>query len=143
MQAVATPFPLSDIEPELEELRQYWASLIRGDNDMPFWDDFDRSAVRHLSSRLIMLDVFDKPNRFRYNGLLGADLEKRYGEDVRDMFVHETERRSPFDFLESQAEATVESAKPTYYRGSDYSRILLPTRGDGRIGMLVGAVVWR
>lgn len=143
MHAVAAPFPLSDIEPELEGLRQYWASLIRGNNNMPFWDDFAPSAVPHLSSRLIVLDVFDKPNRFRYGSLLGSELEKRYGEEVRDLFVHETARRSPFDFLESQAEATVESAEPTYYRCGDYSRILLPMWGDGRIGMLLGAVVWR
>ena len=143
MADAATPFPLTDVEPELERLRQYWASLMRGNNNMPFWDDFTPSAVADLSSRLVVLDVFDKPNRFRYNGLLGSDLEQRYGEDVRDMFVHETARRSPFDFLESQAEATVESAKPTYYRASGYSRILLPMWGDGRLGMLLGAVMWR
>ena len=143
MADAVTPFPLKDIEPELEGLRQYWASLIRGTDDMPFGDDFAPPSVAHLSGRLVVLDVFDKPNRFRYSGLLGSELVKRYGEDVRDLFLHETTRRSPFDFLESQAEATVESAKPTYYRGGDYSRILLPMWGDGRICMLLGAVVWR
>jgi hypothetical protein len=143
MADASTPFPLRDIEPELEGLRQYWASLIRGNNDMPFWDDLKPSAVGQLSGRLVVLDVFDKPNRFRYSSLLGSELRERYGEDVRDMFLHETPRRAPFDFLESQAEATVESAKPTYYRAGDYSRILMPMWGDGRIGMLLGAVVWR
>lgn len=143
MVNAVTPFPLSDLEPEVEALRQYWAALIRGHNDMPFWDDFSPSAEAQLSGRMLILDVFDEPNRFRYNRLLGGELEKRYGEDVRDKFVHETTRRAPFDFLESQAEATVESAKPTYYRGADYSRVLLPMWGDGRISMLLGAVVWR
>jgi hypothetical protein len=138
-----TPFPLSDVEPELEALRQYWASLIRGHNDMPFADDFAPSAVPQLSERLIVLDVFDKPNRFRYSSLLGKDLERHYGEEVRDLFVHEAARRAPFDNLEAQAEATVEGAKPTYYRAGHYSRILLPMWGDGRIAMLVGAVLWR
>jgi hypothetical protein len=138
-----TPFPLTDIEPELEGLRQYWASLIRGNNDMPCWEDFKPSAVGQLSRRLVVLDVFDKPNRFRFSGLLGSELRERYGEDVRDMFLHEAARRAPFNFLESQAEAALESAKPTYYRAGAYSRILLPMWGDGRIGMLLGAVVWR
>lgn len=138
-----TPFPLSDVEPDLEALRQYWASLIRGHNDMPFGDDFAPSAVPQLSERLIVLDVFDKPNRFRYSSLLGKDLERHYGEEVRDLFVHEAARRAPFNYLEAQAEATVEGAKPTYYRAGDYSRILLPMWGDGRIAMLVGAVLWR
>ena len=143
MADAATPFPLSDVEPELEGLRQYWSSLIRGHNDMPFWDDFAPSATPQLADRLVVLDVFEKPNRFRYSGLLGAELEKRLGEDVRHKFVHEASRGDPFNFLESQAEATVESAKPTYYRAGAYSRILLPMWGDGRIGMLLGAVVWR
>jgi hypothetical protein len=143
MAEPVTPFPLHDIEPELEGFRQYWASLIRGANDMPFGDDFSPPAVAHLSGRLLVLDVFEKPNRFRYSGLLGGELLQRYGEDVRDFFLHETARRSPFDFLESQAEATVEGAQPTYYRGGDYSRILLPMWGNGRICLLIGAVVWR
>lgn len=138
-----TPFPLTDLEPELESLRTYWASLVRGNNNMPFWDDFAPTAVPQLAARLLVLDVFDKPNRFRFSGLTGDELEKRYGENVRDLFVHESAPRAPFDFLESQAEATVESAKPTRYRGAEYSRILLPMWGDGRIGMLLGAVVWR
>jgi hypothetical protein len=143
MTMAATPFPLSDVEPELEALRQYWSSLIRGNNAVPFGDDFAPSAVPQLSGRLIVLDVFDKPNRFRYSSLLGKDLERRYGEDVRDLFVHEAAPRTPFDYLEAQAQATVEGAKPTYYRAGDYSRILLPMWGDGRISMLVGAIAWR
>jgi hypothetical protein len=93
MTDALSPFPSMDIEPEPEEPRQYWGSLLRGHNNMPFWDDL--------------------------------------------------KRRAPFDFLESRAEATVECAKPTYYRTGDHSRILPPMWGDGRIGMLPGAVMWR
>lgn len=141
--AATSPFPLKDMEPDLEALRVYWASLIRGANNMPFWDDFAPAAVPQLADRLVVLDVFDTPNRFRYNGIVGAELEKRYGASVRDMFVHAADKRAPFDFLESQAEATVEAAQPTYYSAADYARLLLPMWGDGRIGMLLGAVVWR
>lgn len=143
MADCVAPFALSDLEPELEALRRRWTALIRRHNDMPFWEDFSPAAEARLAGRLLILDVFDEPNRFRYDRLLGDDLAKRYGENVRDKFVDETPRRAPFDFLESQAEATVEGAGPTYYRGGDYSRILLPMWGDGRISMLLGAVVWR
>lgn len=72
MQA-PTPFPLSNLDPELEALRAYWVSLIRGDNKIPFEDTFSPNALANLTRRLLILDVFDKPNRFRYNGLVGAD----------------------------------------------------------------------
>lgn len=143
MVDAVSPFPLRDVEPEFDALRRHWASLIRGDTDLPSWDDFEPAAVAPLASRLIMLDVFDKPSRFRYGALFGRELEQRYGEDVRDMFVHEASRRAPFDFLESQAEATVESKKPTYYRAGDYSRLLVPMRDGERLAKLLGAVVWR
>lgn len=141
--AATSPFPLQDLEPDLEALHAYWASLIRGDNNMPFLDDFAPTALPQLEERLVVLDVYDKPNRFRYSSIVGAELEKRYGAGVRDLFVDAADKRAPFDFLESQAEATVESAEPTYYRALGYSRLLLPMWGDGRIGMLLGAVVWR
>jgi hypothetical protein len=142
MADTVSPFPLGDVEPTFEALRQYWASPIRGHNDMPFWNAFSPSAVAQLSGRLLVPAVFAKPSRFR-SSLLGSELEKRYGEDVRDMFLHEAARRMPFDVMESQAEATVQSAKPTSNRRRDYSRILLPMWRDECIGMPLGAAVWR
>ncbi len=43
-------------------------------------------------------------------------------------------------FLRAQASATVEARAPTFYRGAGYARMLLPMWGDGRIGMLLGAL---
>jgi hypothetical protein len=119
---------------------------------MPFWDDANLSALPDLSSRLILIDVFDKPVRFRL-GMLGEELKERHGGDVLGKFLDEIDVRAPLQYLNAQSSAAVESRAPTYYRHGSanrvgsrttdaYSRLLLPMWGDGRIGMLLGAVTW-
>ncbi len=143
MNESASPFPVGELESQLGAVHRYWKSLIRGDNNMPFWDDFAPSAIPEVAGGLVLLDVFTKPLRFRFSGIVGADVEKKYGEEIRGLFADEIPARGPLDYLSSQADATVEGAKPTYYRGADYSRLLAPMWGDGKIGMLLGAIVWR
>src|SRR6516164_2862798 len=117
-----------------------------------FWDDVNLAALADLSGRLMLIDVFDKPLRFRFE-IVGEELKERYGADVVGRFSDEIEIHHPFHYLNSQGLATVESRAPTYYRheatkrGSSrategYSRLILPTWGDGHIGMLLGAVAW-
>ena len=118
---------------------------------MPFWDDVSLAALPNLSGRLMLIDVFDKPLRFRF-GIVGKELQARYRADVVGKFSDEIEIRHPFQYLNSQGLATIESRAPTYYRhevakhGSTraerYSRLILPMWGDGHIGMLLGAVAW-
>jgi len=141
MTSAASPFPLAGLEPELETVRAHWQSLIRGANQMPFWDDFAPSALPQ--STLVLMDVFDKPPRFRFSDTVGAELERRYGDEVRGLFADEIAARDPFEFLNAQCTATVEAQQPTYYRSARYSRLLAPMWGDGRIGMLLGAFAWR
>lgn len=142
MTQALSPFPLKDVEPDLEAVRAYWEGLVRGANQMPFWDDFAPSALPQAT--LLLLDVvFDQPSRFRFSNDVAPSLEQRYGEDVRGRFSDEIAPRAPFEYLTAQAHATLESAQPTYYRAGAYSRLLAPMWGDGRIGMLLGAVSWR
>jgi hypothetical protein len=115
---------------------------------MPFWDDINLTAIPEVSARLMLIDVFDKPVRFRL-GMLGAELQGQHGRDVVGKFLDEIERYSPLQYLSSQSSAAVESRAPTHYRHvsdshavNPYSRLLLPMWGDGRIGMLLGAVAW-
>ncbi|MDR3421239.1 MAG: hypothetical protein P4L80_08380 [Xanthobacteraceae bacterium] len=119
---------------------------------MPFWDDVNLSSLPDLSGRLMLLKVFDKPARCRLE-MLGEELKERRGRDVVGKFLDEIDTHPPLQYLNSQSSATVESRAPTYYRhgstkrkgsGSTdtYSRLLLPMWGDGRIGMLLGGVVW-
>jgi hypothetical protein len=153
MNTSTAPFALPrKLEPSLARLRAYWEGLKRGDADMPFGDDVDPSALPDLSARLMLIEVFDKPVRFRL-AMLGREIKELHGGDVVGKFLDETGTRPPLEYLASQSSAAVEGRAPTYYRhapadgsGSGttnaYARLLLPMWGDGRIGTLLGGVAW-
>jgi hypothetical protein len=140
-----------ELEPDLNRVRAYWNGLKRGANDVPFWDDVKFSLRSRLGRESMLIDVFEKPLRFRFD-LVGADLTDWYGETIGNRFLDEIDLRTPFDELTLQCKATVEGYAPTYYcqtavrRGDaehpgGYARLLLPLWGNGRIEMLLGAVI--
>lgn len=153
MNTSTAPFSLPrKLEPDLARVRAYWEGLKRGDADMPFSDDVNLSALPDLSGRLMLIEVFDQPMRFRL-GMLGQEIKARYRGDVVGKFLDEIDIRPALQYLHAQCSAVVESRAPTYYRhGSTrrsrastadaYSRLLLPTWGEGRIGMLLAGVAW-
>jgi len=135
---MTNPFPLPDkLGLELQQAKSYWDSLKRADNSMPFWDDVKLSALSDIADRILLLDVYDDPERFRINTVGAAAGD---GNLLRGKFLHEAPLGGRLQFLRAQASATIEARAPTFYRGADYSRLLLPMWGDGRIGMLLGAV---
>ena len=155
MKPPAPPFALpAKPERDLALVLTYWEGLKRRDAQIPFWDDVNLSALPALSARLVMIEASDKPVRFRFGfGVVGAEVQARYGGDLAGKFLDEIEIRHPLQFTISQCSAAVESAQPTYYRqaaaggrGSSaqpgYSRLILPLGGDGRVGMLLGAFAW-
>jgi len=82
MRRLLVPFSVpSKLEAELARVRAYWEGLKRGGAGMPFWDDVNLAALPGLSGRLMLLDVFDKPLRFRF-GIVGEELKARYRADV-------------------------------------------------------------
>jgi hypothetical protein len=129
----ASPFPVpKKLEPDLARVRSYWEGLKRAGADMPFCDDVNVTAIPEVSARLMLIDVFDKPVRFRL-GIIGAELQGQHGQDAVGKFLDEIEPYSPLQYLSSQSSATIESRAPTYYRHiresrtiSRYSRLLLP-----------------
>lgn len=135
------PFALPEkLEADLAEVRAHWHGLIRGQaSDMPFWDDVKLSALPKIEDRLMLVGVFEKPERFRFD-ILGKHIVKIYGADVTGKFADEIEPGDPFEYFRSQAGVTVEGAAPTYYKSGTHARLLLPLWGDGRISMLLGAV---
>jgi hypothetical protein len=139
------------LEPDLSGVQAYWNRLKRGANDVPFWDDVKFSLRSRLGRESTPIDVFESPLRFCFD-LIGADLTDWYGEAIGSKFLDEIDLQAPFDGLTLQCKATVEGCAPTYYcqttaRKADvehpggYARLLLPLRGNGRIEMLLGAVV--
>ncbi len=131
------------LSPDLARVAAYWAGLLRGGAKMPFWDDARLTDLPDLADRLFLIDVFDAPERFRFSSI-GKAIS---GGAEPGRFLDELELIGPFAFLRSQCSATVEAAGATFFgqeslqAGSrPYSRLLLPMWGDGRIGMLLGAV---
>jgi hypothetical protein len=134
-----SPFPLpAKLDPSLAQVLAYWEGLERADNNMPFWDDVKLSALPDLADRMLLVDAFELPERFRFN-TVGKALMERYGKAVNGKFLDETDPHAPFDMLRAQCSATVEARAPTYYENG-FSRLLLPMWGDGRIGMLLGVI---
>lgn len=152
MAAGVHEFSLPDeLGPDLTRIQAYWNGLKRGANGIPFWDDVKFSLRSRLGRESMLIDVFEDPFRFRFD-LMGADLADWYGEAIGNRFLDEVELRAPFDELAMQCKATVEGRAPTYCRQAaagkgdakglgGYARLLLPLWGNGRIEMLLGAVV--
>ncbi len=139
-----------ELEPDLGRIQAYWNGLKRGENDVPFWDDVKLPLRSRLGQESMLIDVFENPLRFRFD-LVGANVADGYGETIGTSFLDEIDLHAPFNALILQCKATVESGAPTYYRQTasghadtghpGYARLLLPLWGNGRIEMLLGAVV--
>jgi hypothetical protein len=147
------PYALpAKLAPKLARVLAYWQSLRRGENTIPFWDDVNLSALPDLSGRLLLVDVFAKPERFRFNHV-GQQLGERYGAAIGGKFVDEIEPKNPFEYFASQCSAAIERGAPSYYSHmaraqkppspGSYTRLILPMWGDGRTSMLLGAIDWR
>ena len=128
---------------DLVRVRAYWSGLLRGNAEMPFWDDVKLTDLPDLVDTLFLIDVFGAPERFRFNSV-GKGIS---GGAEPGRFLDEIELTGPLAFLRSQCSATVESAATTFL-GQEvrlpgthaYARLLLPMWGDGRVSMLLGAV---
>ncbi len=135
------PYPLPErLTPTLQRVFDYWDDLKRGGNEMPFSDDVKPSALPDMTDRLLLIDVFADPERFRINSP-GADVGERAA--LRGKFLGEAAMPGRLDYLLSQCSATIESRGPTFYTHAGappYTRLLLPTWADGRISLLLGAV---
>ena len=136
-----SPYPFSPptrLPPELERVRTYWAGLKRGENEVPFADDVNLSALSGLQDHLVLVDVFDKPRRFRLN-IVGSGVRGWYGGDLAGKFVDEIEPKGPLGYFLAQASATVEAAAPTYQQAG-FARLLMPLWGDGYVSALLGII---
>jgi hypothetical protein len=145
VERASGPYALpSSLERDLARVHAFWDGLKRHEAEMPFWDDVKISVLPDLAGRLMMIEASDKPMRFRVAfGLVGADIQQRYGRDLAGKFLDEIDIVAPLQFLQSQCSAAVEGRAPTYYRNADsagsYGRLLLPLWGEGRVGILLVA----
>jgi hypothetical protein len=147
IMTAAQPFPLPrQLPPTLAGIHQYWKKLIRAENPMPFSDDVSLGSLEKLSRNLMLVDVFPGP-RFRFSRV-GKNIIGKLDRDLTGQFADEIKSAEPLNYFIAQASATIEAGRPTLYsaarrksRGSGYSRLLLPAWGNGRIDLLLGAVI--
>ena len=131
----------ASFEAELVSIYEFWRTMRRGDNDMPFSDDVNLSSLGGGGDDAALIDVFENPLRFRL-GLAGRSIAARLGPERGGKFLDELDPQGFLDHLEAQSAATVRSRAPTYFRHNSapaYARIALPLRGNGRIEMLLVA----
>jgi hypothetical protein len=140
MTKMPHPFALpARLSSDLGRVRDYWNGLKRAENQVPFWDDANLSALPGFEGRLMLVDVFETPQRFRLN-TVGNEIRDYYGADIVGKFVDEIKAKGPLAYFTAQASATVEAAEPTYYHDG-FTRLLLPMWGSGHIAMLLGTIV--
>ena len=142
----SVPFALPQaIDPSLETLRRYWAALRREQNLLPFADDLNVDRLSQLSSRLLVLEVRERPQRFRID-IVGTEIEKKFGEELADRFIDEVGEQCPLEYLDSQCCAVMQSQTPTWFAWqsttSGYERLLLPLWGNGYVSTILGAYAW-
>jgi hypothetical protein len=115
---------------------------------MPFWDDVKLSSLPDLSDRLMLVDAFESPQRFRFNSV-GEKIREFYGADLAGKFVDEIAPKMPLDFFTAQASVTIEAKLPSFFSSSaatgsqryrGYVRLLLPMWGNGHIEMMLGGI---
>jgi len=142
------PFAVdAPLSPKLEAVLEYWRGLCRGQAELPFADDLDMARAAALGADLMVLQVFEKPERFRLD-LARTPHAPQVERDLQGRFLDEVSRPSPLDYLRAQADAAVESAAPTCYRHSPagaerrYARLVLPLWGEGQIRLLLVAIDW-
>jgi hypothetical protein len=139
MTKMPHPFALpASLSSDLGRVQDYWDKLKRAENQVPFWDDVNLSALPGLEGRLMLIDVFKPPQRFRLN-TVGKEIRDWYGADVVGKFADEIDAKGPLAYFTAQASATVEATAPTYYHDG-FVRLLLPLWGDGYVSMLLGTV---
>ena len=141
------PFAIdARLGPQLESVLDYWRGLLRGEASMPFADDVDLVNVRGRCPDVFVLDVLERPQRFRMAVAVtpGAPI---IADELAGRFMDEVDLPTPLDYVRAQADSTVESLGPTLYRHVDdvaraYARLLLPAWGEGQVRLLLGAIEW-
>ena len=148
MTIAKSPFPLpARLPSRLRKVLAYWDGLKRGDNRLPFLDDIALGSVPEMEDRLLLLDVFVRPSRFRFS-YVGDRIARDRADNIVGSFADEIDAASPFEYILAQCSVAFEAKAPTFYRrpesrlasGDGYSRLLLPMWGSGQVAALFGAV---
>ena len=134
--------------PLLRELRDYWLSLAAG-RAIPAREDLDPLDIPRLLPNLMLVDVFDDPQRFRFRlvGTRVTELAKRdsTGRWLDASLYGDTMERVLLDLrVCADTGAPVASLDTAPYLENDWIRaeaLLLPLgRPDGTVEMILEGV---
>lgn len=147
MTTSTTPFTLPPaLAADLGQVQTYWHNLLRGSAETPFADDLSLEDLPELKDRIVLIEAFARPERFRI-AFIGEKIAASQPKSLNGKFLDEVDLPYPFEFLRSQSSATVESGHPTHFdKATDrqhghpaYERLVLPLWGDGHISLLLVA----
>jgi hypothetical protein len=62
----------------------------------------------------MLVDVFSRPQRFRFSKL-GHNIIRKLGNDISGQFGDEIKPIEPLNYFIAQASATIEAGAPTLY----------------------------
>lgn len=127
------------LAPPLARLLAYWEGLRRGQAEIPFWDDLSEVKIEASGAETFILDVFSRPERFRFNDLGVAPPAAERGK-LLSLFLDDVDLPEVFALMKAQASAATELMRPTLYTANGFQRLLLPAWGEGEVRMLVGGL---
>ena len=83
---------------------------------MPFARDFELPKLPDLEDRLMVVKIFEQPQRFRFN-IVGQKIHEAYDADLAGKFSNEIELKRPLAYFAAQANATIKSARADVSQG--------------------------
>lgn len=83
--------------PSIKQLHDYW-TLCRGNRAMPRRADIDPADIRHLLSKVLLVDIERAPFRVRYR-VVGTDAAQWQGRDFTGNYLDEVRFNRPDEIL--------------------------------------------
>ncbi len=136
--------------PKLKHLYAYWDER-RGGREFPARRDIDPIDFRFVLGNVMLLDVIERPLRFRFR-LHGSELARHAGYDMTSKMIDELPNAANRRLLIDRCVALVETRQPIAIinerllgkRIFGYEALWLPLSEDGvAITMLMGALIYR
>jgi hypothetical protein len=131
-------------DPSLKRLYGYWTER-RGARPYPSRHDIDPLDFAYALGRVSLIDVLERPRRFRYR-LVSTTLTERLGYEMTGKFLDEVPEAEMRDYSERFYVAALERRAPLYFRDDTmldgrrwrHEGLALPLSADGlRVDMLM------
>ncbi len=138
-----TPDPSAAWHPMVRALYRYWRSIHLDDGRLPGRPAFEPLVVPALLPHLVLIDVVDRPPRFRYR-LIGTRMVDALGRELTGRWLDEAHAKPGGEKpVFPSYERVVRDGVPDWRRGPPHfagfidrctamERVFLPLAADGR-----------